>query len=404
MRLDQLLKRENFYSIIKKTLTRYFRSSSEWTGKIFLESYKGEDILGFRINTKLNLIYPEYLPKKALLPLVSEYAHHKNPLRTFLQNSYIKISLSKLFRNLFSPTNLYISDKSNLPQKFCIIPGNHTIRIIDLDHNKCVVLLKDGFNTKKLSDLISIRESYPDLPGPKIIDTNLSEGWYSEERISGLPLNRLSCNDKRKRSLEATSEFLSKMYKTTQSCEQIDEYIESRFEELDTGVNSLPDCFTSSDVKYIKKIISELLNLSGKVLDGKSKIKVSQTHGDLQDANLLVPDEDPSRSVYIIDWEYTKIRCSHYDWFVYGLQSRFPDGLCARIEALIKNFNKGEEDIFWLNFIDTGSENLISLITIFLIEDFLFRLDDSNIPNLAEVPQGFYSFLQEIEYFLEIDL
>ena len=334
MKLDQLMKREQFPSILTTTLSKYFRSSKQWEGDIFWGSHGGDEALNLIVNSKLNLIYPSSMPKEKLVPLAAEYSYHVNPLRSLAQKFYISITLSPFFRRFFSNTKLHITNKSNLPCKICILPGNHSIRIVDLDLDECVVLIKDGFNPNKMINLVSIRQAYPNLPGPKIIDSNTSNRWYKEERIFGLPINRVVNNEKINKSLDAAKDFLLQMYQDTESFKQIDWYIKERFKQIDIAISSLPDCFKESDIDYIKTVKSNLYNIGCRELNMGSKITISQTHGDLQDANLLVPFSDTTRDVYIIDWEYTNIRCSHYDWFVYGFQSRSPKGLSSRIQFL----------------------------------------------------------------------
>ena len=48
---------------------------------------------------------------------------------------------------------------------------------------------------------------------------------------------------------------------------------------------------------------------------------------------------------------------------------------------------------------EISQSELRLLIIIFIIEDFLFRLEDTTIPNLKEPLKGFLDFLKEIGSF-----
>ena len=199
MKLDQLMKREQFPSILTTTLSKYFRSSKQWEGDIFWGSHGGDEALNLIVNSKLNLIYPSSMPKEKLVPLAAEYSYHANPLRSLAQKFYISITLSPFFRRFFSNTKLHITNKSNLPCKICILPGNHSIRIVDLDLDECVVLIKDGFNPNKMINLVS---------------------------------NRVVNNEKINKSLDAAKDFLLQMYQDTERFKQIDWYIKERFKQI----------------------------------------------------------------------------------------------------------------------------------------------------------------------------
>ena len=403
MKLDQLLQREDFVPIFIATLTHYFRSSKQWEGDIHWGLHGNRYDINLIVNSRLNLIYPITLPTDQLIPLVAEYAYHINPLRRWAQKLYIRVTLAPFFRRFFSRTKLHITKKFNLPCEFCILPGNHSIRVVDLHLDQCVVIQKKTFSASKLANTVSARLAYPDMPGPKILDSNIADGWYIEERIVGLPADRSGSEERIKKSLSATKNFLMKMYNDTTIFEESFAYIDKKFKAIDVAIDSLPACYQNLDLDYIKETKSRLVKISDSVLKKNCTVQVSQTHGDLQAANLLVPTNDVTRDVYIIDWEYAGMRCCHYDWFVYGLRSRAPNGLASRVEFLLKCDSHKRSKIDWYDFSKESFSRVKVLVVLFLIEDFLFRLDDTSLPNLSEIPVGFLSFIKEIRIILKFD-
>ena len=401
MKLEQLIQRERFDSIFISTLTNYFSKTTKWKGSISWGHHGGKEDLNLIANSKLNIIYPINLPKSELLPIVSEYSYHTNPLRHLLHKIYIAITLDPIFRKFFSRIKIKITNKSTLPNNFCILPGNHSIRIINLDLDQCVVLLKEGYDKNKINNSLSIRSAFIDLPGPKIINSSPIEGWYTEERIRGLPIDRVLNIKRANKSLSATKDFLAKLYKETLQSEVSLNFLRDKFHAIDKAISSLPDCFLESDLQELKDLKLTLVEISKSLFNEIELVEVSQTHGDLQAANILIPFQDSSREVYIIDWEYSDIRCLHYDWFVYGLKSRSPDGLSKRIISLVNSDEYTLSKIDWYDFSGISIHKVKAMIILFLVEEFLFRLDDTNLPNLFVKPKGFTIFLFEAKLFLD---
>ena len=340
--------------------------------------------------------------KKQLLPLVAEYSYSRNLLKSWAQKIYINLALSKWFRWLFFSRKLQITQVDLRPSNICILPGNYTNRIINFDDNDCIVIQKTQFSSIRLENAIIVRSLYPDLPGPKLLESNLKQGWYREERIVGLPLNRIKNSYKIDKALSSAKLFLDKMYNESMSYEKFSIWIEEKSKKIQAAIGFLPSCYTSNDIHEIKLVKSLLLSICHDSIHEDYLVKVSQSHGDLQDANLLLPSGSDVREVFIIDWEYADIRCTHYDWFVYGFKSRSPNGLSDRISALIKSSKYERLGISWFNFSDDTDTHIIRrLILLFLVDEFLFRLDDTSLPNLEKKADGFIAFIKEIKILLE---
>ena len=401
MKLKLLKEREKFSDIFSATLSNYLQKKFSWSGSVKWGSHGGSNDLNFLVNPDLNLIYPVHLQKNELISLAAEYSFHTNFLKRFAQKTYINLALHPLLRYFFSPEKLHLTNISAINTNFCILPGNHTIRIISTDKRECVVIKKEGFSDVKLKNAVQIRMDNNDLPGPKILSFNVNDSWYVEERIYGLPINRSSNKLDIDKALGATKKFLKRMYEASSRSVNAKDYIKQKFKEIDSAISSLPSCYKKEDKILISNIRLQLFSLVASKIDKETFLKSSQTHGDLQDANILIPLIDDSRDTYIIDWEYASVRCQHYDWFVYGLKSRSPKGLAVRIKELISASVQTKEEIQWYNFKNLSAEVINVLVLLFLIEDFLFRLDDTNIPNLPKKSDVLLTFLQELNTFMK---
>ena len=374
---------------------RYLSLKKNWDGEIIWNEYGGKDSLNLLVNKNTNLIFPALSVSKDIWPLAKEYSYHVNPYKRFAQTLYVLLSISKAFRNLLASQFLSIHPCPESFSNICILPGNHSIRIINLDLNECLVLSKLGYRSDKLANAVLLRTSFSELPGPKIIDWDLSDGWYTEERIFGLPLNRLSNKDTQAKAMDEVRLFLNAMYDDTSELLPASKWFEAKFIQLDMAIEMLPVCYSYSIKKKIIDLKLHLTSLAENYTDPNYLLENANTHGDLQAANLLAPSDHSENNVYIIDWEYTGNRIRHYDAFVYNLDARSPHGLAQRINKLLHNETAMASIIAWCGSKTTVQHDTSLFVLTFIVDEFLFRLDDTTIPNLSEPSKGFLSFIDE---------
>lgn len=395
MRLDMLLAREYFPEVFSCSLSAYLRFKFRWNGEI-IWSRTCDYPNSFLVNAKLNLVFPIGIDAKILQGLAAEYSYHPNWLRRLLQRFYIYCSLSRAFRRVFSSAYInaaWPSDASG----WCIIPGNHSIRIVDIVGDECIVISKVGFNPQFLNSLIRLRQDFPELPGPRLYEANLQEGWYREQKISGLPLNRIDDTDSVAKTLRTAQTAMAGLYRKTLLRQTVSDWLDEKLQQVVTLASSLPSVYSielQEAVVDCARSLVKLIHLNFSDTVGAS-VLTAQTHGDFQPANILMPVGESSEAVYLIDWEYSARRCVWYDALVFDLRSRFPAGLCARIEDWLDNNAQQHETLAWCAGEEAGWRPE-SYIGAFLIDDLLLRLTDTTIPGLRKPDAGFLSFLNEI--------
>ena len=396
MKLDQLLAREDFLNIFADTISNYLEIQEGWVGEISWSSTPKEGLLNLLVNKKLNLIFPDSCSTEDLRNLASEYSYNKNFLKRLLQSIYVSYSVSRPLRNLVSRGYIQISPMPKFFLNFCILPGNHFIRIIDLSLQQCVVLFKKGHSIDYLEKIVSIRKKFPDIPGPMLLESNVSEGWFIEERVFGTPINRLSSQDKYRSTMSAAKKFMLRMYKNTEENFSTSTWLGLKEAEFYKAISSLPDCYENDTSLLASQLFSVLIEELRSLSHKDFFIETVWTHGDFQEANILVPHSDDDQSVYLIDWEYSARRSRYYDVLVLGLNSRSPKGLAERITLFVNNISFSQEILETWDIKEIFPPELRILTFTFLIEDFLFRLEDTTIPKLKEPSQGFLDFLNEI--------
>ncbi len=389
MRLDLLMHRERFDDVFIKTLSGYLKQNFNWNGKIQWKKFTLLTSLDrkFIVNDKLNVIYHTDLKREKLSALTAEFAYHPKFIRNLLQNLYVEFATTTLFERFTSSAIISIDDYPKEIENWCIIPGNHSVRIIDLDKDICIVILKDGFNKNFIVNEINIRRQYPYLPIPKIIESDVDLLWYIEERIIALPWNRISSDTIKKESLLDTQMYMSKLYKDSYKSIECSQYLHGLTKSLNNAIDKLPTVFLEDDKNKIVSIYNKLLNIIQ-----EKNIDTVLSHGDFQPANIMI-DTDDNNKIFIIDWEYSKQKFFLYDALVFASEARMTIGLSHRLREL------NENKIDWAyNSLDIEKVPLTFwMISLFLVEDLIVRLEELQIPKLKHKSESLEQFFLEIE-------
>ena len=134
MRLDLLMEREDFDIVFINTISKYLKVQYNWNGIIEWNKFNlfYSTKYTFLINDKLNVIYHNNLQRDKLSELTAEFSYNTNFIRNILQKIYVQFATNKIFEKVFSKYTVNLTDFQDEFSKWVFIPGNHTIRIIDL--------------------------------------------------------------------------------------------------------------------------------------------------------------------------------------------------------------------------------------------------------------------------------
>jgi hypothetical protein len=388
MRLDLLLKREDFAKTFEISFARYLFEVFNISATVnWRNNTKDSNFL--LVNPKLNVIYSKNIDRAKLKLIVSEYEYNPNLVRRFLQKIYIKLSISTYFEHLFAKTIVSVSPWIESFDEICIVPGNQSIRIINLETLTARVILKEGFSSQSIKNEIYLRQKYKFLPIPKLLNVDTQSLWFEELQVSALPLNRIDNQTIKDKILIDVKRNLLKLYSETIIKIDIKNYVKSLYETCDNLITKLPEIYTKFDKKEIRDIFI-LLNETVKNFPDRT-IDLVQSHGDLQLGNILVGNNNSE--LYLIDWEYTEKRSIFYDSLVLATDCRKPKGLAKRIKTILDG-----ADLSWNWCIKTDGFRLSKCeLAIFLIEDLIVRLSELNIPNLIIKDNGLDLWLKEVK-------
>ena len=396
MKLDLLLKRENFPKIFVDTLASYLKNRLDWEGEIF---WRNNFFWSARLLVipKLNLIFPKSFSTSILRSLSLEYAFHPNIFFRKLQGVYIKCASIRLLRFLFSSSWIRIDPWPVAASGWCILPGNHSIRIIDVVQDKCIVLRKIDARREFMSALVSIRKEFPDLPGPRLLDVDLDAGWYEEERIEGLPLNRTLNQVLVEEALHAAHLVMTSLYSRTGRAILLDDWLGKLLRDIQQEIAVMPSVYDAKFRFLLKNVATSFANVLKTRLGNGVSIRVAMTHGDFQDANILIPLTPSSYPVFLIDWEYAASRWHCYDALTHEFSSRSPVGMAQRISSWKRDRSRQVASLNWCGFADYPKWNASELVACYLLEDLLLRLKDASIPGLRNKSSGLLLFLEEVK-------
>lgn len=384
MKIQLLKKREKFLKIFNNSVLYFFKKKNANNEFINTEYF---------INDNLNVIYPSKINRKHLADLVSEFKYHPKFYLRILQTIYTFLAIRWPIEIITSSDYITISTPIGAEEKWIFIPGNHSIRGIDLEKNRCFVFLKLGFNKEFLQSDANIRLKYKWLKTPKVFQ--LKETWYEEERVVGLPYNRLSSINLKKQIIIKAEKQLAKLYQKTNSKINIKKYIaqlcKSILSTLDSFLLELPD----TEKYIIRNFVSEA-NLKLTNSFGNVNIDLVITHGDFQPGNILCSKKD----FWIIDWEYSHQRSIFYDALVFDLDCRFSFGLATRLSKKIKKLANKNDYLKWTGQ-SLNNKNSFYLF-VFFLEDLLLRINEISTESIKNKPEILSSYLTEISKVQEI--
>ena len=156
----------------------------------------------------------------------------------------------------------------------------------------------------------------------------MGNGWFSEDYVSGTPINRLNDDAQSAAAIDKAVASLRVLIEKTKQSVTIEEYLG----DLQSEIDSLCADGERINPHNRQSIQQGVRHLRESILRAGScprDLTISQTHGDFQAANILVNQS----GVWLIDWENSKVRQSGYDLLVLATESRQSTGLSRRLRS-----------------------------------------------------------------------
>ncbi len=389
MRISLLLAREPFPRVLTNTLAAYWLAQ---TGKPHQVAWYDSRPVGkdtaqiWLVNVYLNAVFSPELEDAAFDPVRREFGYSLVPWRRPLQRVYVQAATSKGGARWLAQAHLRVSPPVRDARYLLVVPGNHKIRLLNHREGRVTVLLKDGFpddfwRREFVARQIAARAG---LPVPAIRRENPQTPAYTEDYISGTPLNRIQDSAQARKFLGELAVQLIAFYQQTRREIPLDEYAAGLHRKiLDlSGRNGLLTSIQTRQIRHIAR------NLSRAVETEQVSWGVCLAHGDFQPANILFD----GKRTWLIDWEYAAERQWGYDALTYELRARFPEGLVGRLEKFIVQGFSSDSPLPapWESEADRRRAALI-----FCLEELLHHLEENNNALFTRPNPGLMIFLKE---------
>lgn len=402
MKISLLLQREPFGEIIERTLEDFFHDflGGEYTIKWDAEkkSVKCEEdkTSQWLCNPHLNIVFTPTCLREKLEPIKKEFSYSTIWWKRPIQLLYWYIATNRLTAQFFCPYQLMVTPGLSHGDDYLIIGGNNRIRMLDRKNRLSYVISKAGFSRERTEIELAVRKKYPFLPIPAVQKIASDFLWYAEEYISGTPVNRIPDKNKAavvtQKALSHINELAEKTLSHVDSENYRRELVGRISESLTNNLLLNPE-----EKDALLKQMDKLSALLNQVISGNAPLALCQSHGDFQPGNILLEND----RVWLIDWEYTRVRQKVYDLLVFVLGTRFGGSYVLKLQAFLIGENSAA---FQLpdQLIQLDQKERIVTSILFLLEELDLYLEENNNPLFTKPTGGLINYMCNVDGYVEL--
>lgn len=357
MTIQEMLEREDIYTILSETLEEYFRTvyDKDVSFKVEKSLFKNRYV----IYPRLGIVSARFPSWKVAKDIYTQFNVQGNWKRKFFAWGYI--TLCFLTGGLMASRSLYVSDKKWCKRDRYILPCNRKIRIFDYGKGYVDAILKVGFNDTYFQNELKYRAKpeYGFIPPFK----EYGNRWYREAILSGRALVRIG-EPAYSEAVENTKKEIYKLYEKTLHHEDIISY-SNRL--VDSIQKKLPLLVKKKGMSV--KYVNDVLDKCQKYVNGSNiKVPLVISHGDLQTGNIMV---GKSGEITIYDWETAGERSIWFDMGKLLLYSQRKGGYAHMID------NRDNEDVCSkLMSLDNKKYPMTNVIAVLVLEEMEFFVDE----------------------------
>jgi hypothetical protein len=396
MKISFLQKRESFDRIFETSVSKFLsdiygiETTVRWRKKKNGLTYHNQT---WYCNPLINSIVVKNTNKDVYKSFINEYKTNPlTPWKSIIQRIYLLFATNSRLAHHLSPYVIEIKPGISDSKKKIFIGGNTKIRLIDIEKKIVYAILKDGYDNCYIKNDLDVRTKNSYLQAPKIFKISGKYDWYCEEYIFGVSPDRIN-SEIGEKYIENAISNLHKMYCDTMQIISRDIYIESLIHSINNNLDhfhTLPD----NVIDEINRCVGQLSMKLYKSIP--SKISLCQNHGDLQLGNIICNDD----KVWIIDWEFTRVRQYGFDYFVMIFRVR-AKGLLPKLIKLYNNDldKKQKKHIsLWCN-IDIN--NIKYMLLLYLLEELEFRIEEQRFVSDIYDTSGILNYLKVVDRFIQ---
>lgn len=365
MRVADLLSREPFGAILELTLSSYW---STLYGSQVDVSWKGQSSgrQEWRGNSFLNFFCTRDVDRTCFENIIREFSHTSAWWRRGVQAAYVGAAITPPFREWMAQVHFCVSRDIPGANQQLLIGGRNRLRIIRPNICESVVIAKSGFSRLGFEREVAARGSYAKAVAPKFLGMRANGLAFAEEYYVGSPANRLPPQLAVQARADACSRLIEVVHRPSLRAVELAEYIQGLALKVQSFAN------VAGERAY------ELAAFASR-LCGSAPIGLALTHGDFQDANILVTQHD----LRIIDWETAYERSQLYDIATLSTSIRLAADGFDTWRRKVSQWVEQPNQVPALLIPMEGCDTLLGHAAVWWMEEAIFRLEEARA--------GFYS-------------
>ncbi len=400
MRISLLLQREPFGAILENTLAGFLRARTgdeheiKWYSQrpaIADARQQGQQL--WLCNIFLNAIFVQEARPQIFLPIQQEFGHSRRWWLRPAQATYVALATRRPTAKWLAQAGVAVSPALADAEHMLVVAGNHKLRLLNGAEQRVFGILKHGFKSDFMRREIEARQTAQalELPVPPLCEMAEDKTWFSEQYVSGKPINRLADGAASQQAALSAARDLRRFLEHSAVDSVADEYAEALVERLKHLIRTQHLLTTTTKRNLsdsIDMILTEFDHLSVAV---SRHFMTAHTHGDFQPANILVNQTGH----WLIDWEYSQRRQVLYDALVFSLAARFPHGLVDRARQYLHGGPDALESTLWPDAEQT-TEARRRRVMLFLLEELELQLIENDNPCFTQAGGGLRTLIAEL--------
>ncbi len=360
MRIDSMIQREDFFSILSETAEEYYQKVH---GKKITFTYeKGPGLEPLVINDKFSFVCRAKTPRGLKKFLLAEYNIRGSKLKYLLGKLLVHAVCA--FPALGKCKTAFLT-KGILGRNTFVSPQNRSIRFFDYDSMTVDCIVKQGFSRRYFENQITFRKTHSYSFMIPLMESG--DNWFREPILNGHALARTTDSRLYSKGISDTLHALAQLAQDTYVDQDTDKYLDSVVQKLEALLAKAEKRKKLDCLPELRTIIEHAVAV---IREKLSVIPTVMSHGDLQGGNIWI---DKEGNTFLYDWETADRRSVWYDSAVLNYSLRRAYGWGKFINAA---------DIDDVLFCDKQKnrypDELHAIKNMILLEDIMFYLEDMN--------------------------
>ncbi|MBP6505933.1 MAG: hypothetical protein KA257_00080 [Opitutaceae bacterium] len=293
--MSLLLRREPFGMILEETLSGYWSHGRTTPVQVrWAKPAPGHQV--WHGNIYLNFFCIEEVDPACFDVIVREFSYARSRWRRGLQAAYVRAAVTPPTRGWLSQVCFDVSSPVPAAAGQLVIGGNRRLRIIHPSAGRSIVIPKAHFSRQSFDREVAARQGAAAALAPRFDGVEAGGGAFAEEYFAGTPANRLPPAREAQVRAEARSRLVAEVHQPTLRVAILAEHLGA----LEAA------CATLAPGLAVE---ARALAAWAAQLAGHAPVGLALSHGDFQDANILVAGD----RLRVIDWETAAERTQLYD-------------------------------------------------------------------------------------------